>query len=134
MKRIPDFPPKMFYRIRPPQSPALEEMITNGTTGVVDAELAGKGCTKGHGLVLASWDGSEFSKVEALGIVIGVSASGKREVEWTRGPFELRMPDMGGAHFWKQATFKFAKTVAEGFGLTEFFRKRCKDPFAASRN
>jgi hypothetical protein len=136
MKRIPDFPPKAFYRIRPPKPQELDDMIDKGTTGIVDAELARKKCTKGHGLMVASWEvESEHATVFAIGVVTGVDTSGRREVEWTRGPLSLERSTRGGNHFWSQPdpTFRFANSVAEDLGLKGFFSKHCKDPFAAFR-
>ena len=136
MKRIPDFPPKAFYRIRPPTAHELDDMIDKGTTGIVDAELARKKCTRGHGLMVASWEvGSEHATVFAIGVVTGVGTSGQFEVEWTRGPFTLQRSTRGGDHFWSQPdpTFKFADPVAEDLGLKGFYRKHGNDPFAALR-
>ena len=135
MKGIPDFPPTVFHRIRPSTYPVtLDGMIAKRTSGSLDTELA-REFSMGHGLLVASWTGGGSATVEALGVVVEVSASGQRKVEWTRGPIELPMPDMGGGSFWSQPkpTFRFAKNVAEGLGLKEFFGKHVKDPFAASR-
>ncbi|MDO8535174.1 MAG: hypothetical protein Q7S17_10610 [Xanthobacteraceae bacterium] len=131
MKRsIPIFPPKAFHRIRATNPRALDDMIAKRTTDIVNQELAQK-FKIGDGLVVASGDEIGPAKVEALGVVIGIGASGQREVEWTSVQFKLPKSTLQGGHFWTQPkpTFKFSETVAERFRLKHFFNKFLKDPF-----
>ena len=137
MKPAPTFPPKTFHRIRPPVNPkALEQMVAARTSGIVSEDLALE-FRRGDGLVVASWDGFGPGRVEALGVVIGIDAAGRRQVEWVSVQFEIPLADRPrpGGQFWSQAkpTFKFADGVAEEFGLKQSFAKHMTDPFAALR-
>jgi hypothetical protein len=85
---------------------------------------------------VASWESfDEFTpaKVHALGVVIAISATGQREVEWIRVEFDLPRSQLRGAEHWRKPTFEFAETVAESFRLRQFFSKHLTDPFAAAR-
>ena len=133
MPKAATFPPKFFHRIRFTNTQDLDAMIAAGSTAVVSDELAAA-FSRGHGLLVASWDGVGRAQVHALGIVIG-STGGKRQVQWSRVQCELPESDRGGAHFWTQAkpTFKFAESVAESFQLKDLFKKRMTDPFSDAR-
>jgi len=131
MKRVPEFPPKVFHRIRPTTERALEAMIASRSTAFVSAELA-LPFKRGHGLVVGGWDGFGPAKVVALGVVVDINSSGQPEVEWTRVQFDLPPSELRGAHFWRQQTFKFASTVAESFRLKQFFLEQVRNPFAVA--
>jgi hypothetical protein len=130
----PAFPPKTFHRIRPTHLQALERMIKERSTGIVSPELA-KAFGLGHGLIVASGSDVGPAQIFALGIVTEKAASGERVVEWKAVQMELAVTGMQGGSFWTQLkpTFKFADTVAEGFGLKGIFEKNFGDPFAARR-
>ena len=132
MKRVPDFPPKVFHRIRPTTERELDTMIKSRSTAIVRAAHV-LPFGRGHGLVVAGWDGFGPAKVEALGVVVDIDASGKRDVAWSRVQFDLPPSELRGAHFWQQPTFKFATTVAESFRLKQFFVEHVTDPFAIAR-
>lgn len=129
MKSAPVFPPRFFHRIRFTNAGELDAMIASGSTAIVSDELA-FAFGRGHGLVVANWDGVGRAKVYALGVVIS-SAGGQRKVQWVRAQCELPESNLGGGHFWMQPkpTFKFAETVAKDFQLKELFEKYITDPF-----
>ncbi len=133
-KATPAFPPTAFHRIRPTNPQALERMIKERSTSIVSRDLAEK-FGVGHGLIVASGDDAGPAQVLALGIVTGIAASGERAVEWKAVQMELAVTGMQGGRFWTQLkpTFKFADTVAEGFGLAGIFGNHFGDPFAARR-
>lgn len=129
MPRTPAFPPKIFHRIRPTSLPALNAMIVARSTAIVSPSLVAP-FKRGHGLIVASWDGVSPAEVHALGVVVDIDVDEKREIEWKAIRFNLPLrQDLRGAQFWKQPTFKFAATVAESFGLKKFFEKYMTDPF-----
>ena len=133
MKRIPVFPPKYFHRIRVANANSLDAMITSSGTGAVSAALT-LPFKKGHGLIVASWDGVSPAQVKAIGVIVGTDTAGRVEVRWQRVECELPRSDLRGEQFWKQETFKFAETVADSFRLKELFQKHMPDPFAALRD
>ncbi len=128
MTKPATFPPKFFHRIRFSNEQGLDAMIASGSTSMVSDDLAVP-FSRGHGLLVVSWDGIGRAKVQALGVVTK-TGGGKREVKWRRVQCELPESNRSGVQYWRQPTFKFADTVAESFQLKELFEKHMKDAFS----
>ena len=111
-------------------------MIAARTTSIVSAELA-RDFEIGDGLLVARWNGFGPANVEAIGVVVSVTASKECTVEWVQVKFDLPELDSSrpGSQFWKQKkpTFTFVPGVAEEFGLWQCFARHMLDPLAALR-